>query len=209
MTLPNQNPDYYDDLDLSFKQAWEVIQNGLKDRNCPAHAPVVGTVDADGAPQLRVMILRDVCRDTRTLRFNTDARSQKITQMRVNGTTSILIYDAVAKVQLRLSGKAQVIMDGDVADTAWSQSTPFARRCYMAEASPGSAVPTPSSGLPDWIEGKQPSEYQLTGARPNFATLLFQAHQLEWLYLANVGHRRARWAWNAEENSWKGSWLIP
>lgn len=209
MTLPNINPDYYDDLDLSFERAWDVIQNGLKDRHSPAHAPVVGTVDEQGAPQLRVMILRDVCRDTRTLRFNTDARSHKITQMQVNGTTSILIYDAAAKVQLRLSGQAQVIVDGDLADAAWSQSTPFARRCYMAETSPGSEVLAPSSGLPDWIEGRQPSEAQLVDARPNFATLLFQAHQLEWLYLANAGHRRARWTWDAAQRLWSGRWLIP
>lgn len=209
MTLPNKNPDYYDDLNLSFEKAWDVIENGLKDRHSPAHAPVVGTVDEDGAPQMRIMILRDVCRDTRTLRFNTDARSQKITQMRVNGATSILIYDVAAKVQLRLSGAAQVVKDGDVADTAWSQSTPFARRCYMAEASPGSEVSTPSSGLPDWIEGKQPSEAQLVDARPNFATLLFQAEQLEWLYLANAGHRRARWTWGDVQGLWNGRWLIP
>ena len=209
MTSTNVNPDYYDDLDLSFEQAWEIIQNGLKDRHSPAHAPVVGTVDEQGAPQLRVMILRDVCRDTRTLRFNTDARSKKITQMRVNGTTSILIYDAASKVQIRLSGQAQVIVNGDVADTAWSQSTPFARRCYMAEASPGSEVSAPSSGLPEWIEGRQPNEDQLLDARPNFATLLFKAERVEWLYLANVGHRRARWTWDDQRNLWDGRWLIP
>lgn len=209
MTSANVNPHYYDDLDLSFEQAWEIIQNGLKDRHSPAHAPVVGTVDEQGAPQLRVMILRDVCRDTRTLRFNTDARSKKITQMRVNGTTSILIYDAAAKVQIRLSGQAQVIVNGDVADTAWSQSTPFARRCYMAEASPGSEVSAPSSGLPEWMEGRQPNEDQLLDARLNFATLLFKAERVEWLYLANVGHRRARWTWDDQRNLWDGRWLIP
>jgi len=209
MTFPNQNPDYYDDLDLSFEKAWDVIENGPKDRHSPAHAPVVGTVDEDGAPQLRVMILRDVCRDTRTLRFNTDVRSRKITQMRVNSATSILIYDVAAKVQLRLSGIAQVSKDGDVADTAWSQSTPFARRCYMAEVSPGSEVLAPSSGLPDWIQGRQPSEAQLVDARPHFATLLFQAKQLEWLYLANAGHRRARWTWDDVQGLWNGRWLIP
>ena len=209
MTSANTNPDYYDDLALSFEQAWNVIQNGLKDRNSPAHAPVVGTVDEFGAPQLRVMILRDACRDTRMLRFNTDARSQKITQMRANGKTSIQFYDAAAKVQLRLSGKAVAIVDGAVADTAWSQSTPFARRRYMAEASPGSEIPMPSSGLPDWIQGRQTSEPQLVDARPNFATLLFQAEQIEWLYLANAGHRRARWNWDAQWNLWDGRWLIP
>lgn len=209
MTLPNINPAHYDDLDLSFEQAWHIIQRGLTDRNSPAHAPVVGTVDADGTPQLRIMILRDASQSTRMLRFNTDARSQKITQMRMNAATSILIYDAAAKVQLRLSGKAEVIVDGDVADNAWSHSTPFARRCYMAEALPGSEVPLPSSGLPDWIQGRQPSEAQLVDARPNFATLLFQADQLEWLYLANAGHRRARWTWNDQQALWDGCWLIP
>lgn len=209
MTLPNINPDYYDDLDLSFEQAWDVIRTGVKDRNSAAHAPVVGTVDEYGAPQLRVMILRDASRDTRMMRFNTDVRSHKITQIGVNGATSILIYDVVAKVQLRLSGTAQVVNDGHVADTAWSQSTPFARRCYMAEASPGSEVLAPSSGLPEWIQGRQPSEDQLLDARPNFATLLFQANKLEWLYLANAGHRRARWTWDDAQGLWDGRWLIP
>lgn len=209
MTLANTNPEHYDDLDLSFERAWAVIQNGVKDRNSPAHAPVIGSVDEQGAPQLRVMILRDACRDTRTLRFNTDARSQKISQMRANGKASVLIYDVAAKVQLRLSGTAEVVIDSDIADMAWSQSTPFARRCYMAEASPGSEIPLPSSGLPDWIEGRQPTEAQLVDARPNFATLLFHADQIEWLYLANAGHRRARWTWDDQRALWNGSWLIP
>lgn len=209
MTLAHANPDFYDDLELSFQHAWDIMQGGLTDRHSAAHAPVVGTVDANGAPQLRVIILRNVCRDTRMFRFHTDARSHKIDQMRKNGTTSILIYDASAKLQLRVSGQSRVVVDGDVADGAWSQSTPFARRCYMAQTAPGSEVAGPSSGLPDWIEGKQPSEAQLVDARPNFATLLFEANQLEWLYLANVGHRRARWTWDAEQASWNGRWLVP
>ena len=39
--------------------------------------------------------------------------------------------------------------------------------------------------------------------------LLVEIETIEWLYLANAGHRRARWQWDALQNSWAGSWLIP
>jgi hypothetical protein len=160
-------------------------------------------------PQLRIMILRDVSRDARTLRFHTDSRSTKAEQLRQNPATSVLIYDPAAKVQIRMSGKTHFTATGDLADMAWSASTPFARRCYMAEASPGTPLAEPSSGLPDWIAGKQPEENQLADYRANFAALLVEVDTIEWLYLANAGHRRARWQWDAVQNSWAGRWLIP
>ena len=79
----------------------------------------------------------------------------------------------------------------------------------MAEAAPGTPLAEPSSGLPDWIAGKQPEEEQLAGYRANFAALLVEVDTIEWLYLANSGHRRARWQWDALQNSWAGRWLIP
>lgn len=209
MNLSDSLPAYYDDLALSFEEAWGVIAAGVTNRNSPSHMPAVGTADVLGVPQLRIMILRDVSRDARTLRFHTDSRSIKAEQLRQNPATSVLIYDPAAKVQIRMSGKAYVTAMGDMADTAWSTSTPFARRCYMAEAAPGTPCAKPSSGLPDWIEGKQPDEEQLADYRSNFAALLVEIETIEWLYLANVGHRRARWQWHASQNIWAGSWLIP
>ena len=202
-------PAYYNDLDASFAEAWNVVEAGVTDRKSPAHTPTVGTVDADGTPQLRIMILREVSRDSRSLRFHTDARSDKITQLQRGTAASVLVYDAAAKAQIRLSGRAHIAADGDVADMAWSGSTPFARRCYMAEAAPGTSITQPSSGLPEWIEGKQPEEEQLTDYRGNFAALMFQADSIEWLYLANPGHRRARWHWDQTQNLWLGNWLVP
>lgn len=79
----------------------------------------------------------------------------------------------------------------------------------MAEAAPGTPLANPSSGLPEWIEGKQPDEAQLANYRGNFAALVVQIDAVEWLYLANAGHRRARWQWDATQNSWSGDWLVP
>ena len=209
MNALNSLPTYYDDLELSFEEAWGLVGVGLTNRHSPAHMPTVGTVDASGTPQLRIMVLRDMSRDARTIRFHTDSRSIKADQLRKNPATSVLIYDHAAKIQIRLSGKTRLISNGDVADTAWSTSTPFARRCYMAEVGPGTPIAKSSSGLPEWIQGKQPEEEQLTDYRSNFAAMLVEIDTVEWLYLANVGHRRARWQWDAAQNSWAGSWLVP
>ena len=206
--LPSQ-PAYYDDLGLSFEEAWNLVEAGSTDRNSPAHTPTVGTVDETGAPQLRIMILRDASRVARTLRFHTDLRSIKAAQVRNNVATSVLFYDVSAKLQIRMSGQTHLLPIGDVADAAWSNSTPFARRCYMAEAAPGLPIAGPSSGLPEWIQGKKPDEAQLADYRPNFSTMLVEIQSVEWLYLANAGHRRACWQWQDAQKSWQGSWLVP
>ena len=209
MTELKSVPAYYDDLDLSFEEAWGLIAVGLSNRHSPAHMPTVGTVDATGTPQLRIMVLRDVLRDARLLRFHTDSRSIKADQLRQNPATSVLIYDHPAKIQIRFSGKTHLAHKGEVADTAWAASTPFARRCYMAVAAPGTPVAEPSSGLPEWIQGKQPDEADLLNYRDNFAALLVEIDTIEWLYLANAGHRRARWQWDDVQKLWQGSWLVP
>ena len=198
--------DFYDDLDLSLNKAWAVIEPGALKRASPAHTPVVATIGLDGFPQQRVMVLRAANRDKRLLRFHTDIRSDKIKQ---KGPASVLMYDAAEKVQLRLAGQITVQSEGAEVDAAWRDSTTFARRCYMAHTAPGSIAAEPNSGLPGWIEGQQPSEQQLTEYRPNFALLWLSVTTIEWLYLANSGHRRAKWIWNDSALLWSGCWLVP
>lgn len=201
-------PDFYDNLELSLAELQRVVEEGVSNRHSAAHHPIVANVDTKGAPQQRVLILRDCDWAHRQLRFHTDSRSEKISQYSERAATSVLIYDELAKVQIRLSGSVR-LGDGDVSDAAWDRSTPFARRCYMAVGAPGSVVDQPTSGLPDWIAGKQPVEEQLTPVRGNFATLIVTVDSVEWLYLANAGHRRAKWQWNETTQKWSGNWLIP
>lgn len=203
------NPDFYNDLDLSFTKAWDVIEPGATKRSSPAHTPVVATVGDVGEPQLRVMVLRAADRTARRLRFHTDMRSNKLREIRQRSTASVLMYDPELKLQLRLSGHISVATESDEVDQAWYNSTTFARRCYMADAAPGSLSNEATSGLPAWIEGKQPEEGQLVGARADFALLWFEVRSLEWLYLANVGHRRAKWDWDHATGKWSGRWLVP
>lgn len=204
-----ETPPFYNDLDLSFAKAWDLIEPGASKRTSPAHTPVVASVDAQGHPQVRIMVLREADRLIRRLRFHTDVRTAKCAEIGSKNAASVMMYDPDEKLQLRLSGLATVETVGEMVDLAWRNSTPFARRCYMAETAPGVTAAEPTSGLPVWIEGKQPTEEQLVEARANFAILWFDVQTIEWLYLANAGHRRAKWIWDGERARWSGQWLIP
>ncbi len=208
MIMTDQSEAFYNDLALSLSRARDMVIVGTKDRRSAAHTPVVASVDAAGRPSQRVMILRAVDWPQRLLRFHTDLRSAKTSEMD-EAAASVLIYDADAKIQLRLSGHGRIESVSGAAEAAWEGSTLFARRCYMAEAAPGQAIAHPSSGLPHWIEGKQPSDAEIAPARGNFAILLIQFDMIEWLFLANQGHRRTRWQWDETAAQWQGSWLIP
>lgn len=187
--------------------AWRLIGKGVTDRRCAAHHPVVATVDASGRPDQRVMILRAADQQRGVVQFNTDIRSPKVLQIGDSAPAHVLIYEPAAKVQLRLSGSAHIESDGPAAQRAWQQATNFARRCYLAEQGPGTVMAEGTSGLPGWAEGIQPSDAQIIPARANFAVLQMELQSLDWLHLANSGHRRARIS--RDGGQWIGQWLQP
>ena len=203
------DPEFYDDLSLSFAKAQSLIEPGATERRSEAHCPTVATLDANGLPSQRVMILRHVNWAARKLRFHTDARSTKTLTLSKRNAASVLFYLPEAKIQLRLNGTISMTTTGDEVDQAWNNATLFARRAYMATTAPGTVVEEPVSGLPAFIEGRQPTEQDITPARENFALLHVEFDTVEWLYLANSGHRRARWRWGLDCENWEGRWLIP
>jgi hypothetical protein len=195
----------FDTLEAVLADAAAQLARAARDRKSPMHVPVVGTPDGD----LRMMVLRACDPDMALLRLHTDARSPKAAAVMAQGAASLLAHDPVTKTQLRLRGPARIETSGPVADAAWAASTPFARRCYLAMAAPGTSAGEPVSGLPIEIEGQQPSEDQLIPARANFAVLLIEPTSLDWLYLANSGHRRAQFARAAVGQAWQGTWAVP
>ena len=179
------------------------LQRGASSRKSGMHTMVVGTADGD----MRVMVLRDYDAATRELRFHTDVRSPKIATMAARPAVHVLAYDPEAKVQIRMRGTARVESAGPVADAAWAESTNFAKRCYLAQAGPGSPADEPTSGLPEWAEGINPDDAQIADARENFAVVLVQVNRFDWLYLANSGHRRAQVVYMDGEPEF--TWLVP
>lgn len=204
-----QEESYLNDLSLSLEKSWELLVEGKKDRNSPLHTLAIGTVDPDGIPKQRIMVLREVIREKRLLRFNTDARVSKVTDIGDSSPVSALCYHPEAKIQLRLSGTARIETVSPATEVAWNRASLYGKRCYLADPAPGTEVDLPTSGLDSDIEGRKPEEAEVSSARVNFAILLIEVEHIEWLYLAHTGHRRAKFSWNNKQNQWDSIWLVP
>lgn len=197
-----------DDLDAVRADVFRRLARAAKDRRSAMHTPVIGSVRADGMPSQRVMVLRAFDPANATLRFHTDARAAKTSDLGDGGPISVLCYDPGAKRQFRLSGAGRIEAEGAVADQAWAAATLFARRCYLADPAPGTISERPVSGLSPELEGRLPDgEAEVAPGRANFAVLLAQIDTIEFLHLAHTGHRRA--IFRREGKAWHGQWLVP
>ncbi|MEE4316914.1 pyridoxamine 5'-phosphate oxidase family protein [Erythrobacter dokdonensis] len=192
-----------------FEQLDEIRQDcanrlirAARDRKSPMHTPVIVTADVDA----RVMVLRAFDMALWRLRLHTDTRAPKARAIAADPRVAAVFYDKGAKIQLRVRGTARIESEGVEADAAWAASTNFARRCYLGDG-PGALSQKATSGLPPEFEGVEPDDAQLLPARENFAVLLIDIVELDWLYLAHTGHLRAQFSRAGED--WEGRWVAP
>ncbi len=201
MASPNRvaEPPFYDDLDLSLAQAWAMLVDGAANRRAGFRTATLATVRA-GLPRARTVVLRAADPRARELRVHTDLRSPKADEIRAFPRAQLVFYDAEAKVQLRIDGSCCLRIDDRYADEAWASSRPMSRACYRAPHPPGALLASPDLGLTG-PEGQD-------AGRGNFAAIRIEVLELEWLYLAHAGHRRARYAWDGD-GAPRGEWLAP
>lgn len=188
------------DVEADLKQR---LIRAAKDRRSPMHVPAVVTSDVDA----RGMVLREFNSDAWTLRFHTDTRAPKVAAIEADPRMAVLFYDKGTKIQIRAKGTGRILRDDPVTNVAWDNGSNFARRCYLGEG-PGAASGAPTSGLPAEFEGHEPTDEQLVPARANFAVLLVELEELDWLYLAHTGHVRAQFT-KAEDGNWSARWVSP
>lgn len=189
-------PDWYDDLDGSMAEGWGLLVRGAADRRSPMHTIAVATVDAEGLPSVRTVVLRAVDPTAWRIRFHTDARSRKLDELSRQPTVAVLAYHPAAKIQLRLTGHARVLA-GDAAAPIWANVTPHGRQCYRVAKAPGEPIATPTEGASMDDDGRE-----------RFRAVEVDVASIEWLYLAAAGHRRARFRRDAAGRI-AGEWLVP
>ena len=180
--------------------AWRRLEDAVRDRRSALHNPTLVTLGLDGAPRARTVVLRAVEASRGELRVHTDIRSAKVEELARDGRASLHVYDAEARLQLRLKGRAVVERDGPAADAAWAEAQPMSRLTYRVEPGPGAVIPAAHA----YDGGAEASDGESRG-RWNFAVVIVTAESLETLSLAHDGHVRARF----DLESGKGAWLTP
>jgi hypothetical protein len=172
---------------------------GASDRRSAFHTPTIATIGVDGRPRLRTVVLRAVDAAARSLRFHTDRRSEKITELAREPRTAAHFYDPAAKIQVRVEGTAQVHGGDEVALGAWQSSQRMSRICYGTAPGPGTRIPT---GDGFTLPSAAP---EIDAGQENFVAVVVRALRVEWLYLDHLGHRRAIF----DETDGTRSWLAP
>ena len=198
-----REPEHDGDLDAVLAAAWRLLARGVRDRHAPAHTPALATLTAAGTPTVRTVVLRGCDPARRQLVIHTDRRSGKVAEIAACPAGMVHVYEPARKLQLRLTCHLQVHMDDALAGERWAGSRPRSRECYQVTAAPGSALADPAATVFDAAATRDGAEH--------FAVVSARVDALEWLYLAEAGHRRARFTWHGDEAgaACEATWLVP
>ena len=87
-------------------------------------------------PDLRTIVLRKIEKEPFKIFFNSDFRSPKINQLKINNKCSVLFYDLIRKMQLRLQCRASINYKNTLSRKVWDKTSLQSRKCYMAPYPP-------------------------------------------------------------------------
>ena len=189
-----------------LESGFRFLHEGARDFKSPFHRASLTTIDG-GRPQVRMVILREFSEQDRTLICHCDSRSPKVSEIRSNPNVSWLFYHPGKWLQVRLSGTASVHTDDEAAEAQWEKVGLTHRINYCAKNPPGTPTEKPASGLPDFLRDKAPQMLDAAQARKNFAAIVFQFDEMDWLLLKLTGHIRAKFYWKNDRMG--ASWVIP
>ena len=171
------------------RRVWAELQRATADRHHDWRTPVLATVDPQGAPQARTVVLRSADAGSGQLVFFTDSRSPKVAELQANPAAALVFWSRRLQWQLRVGVRAVVQTEGPQVDAAWARvGQSAAAGDYLSAQAPGSVVDAATtSGT----------------AQHHFAVVTAQVEHWDWLELSRDGHRRARLVDRGVE------WLVP
>ena len=197
-------PAYYEDFKEIKKKIWSMLDDAVTNRSSQFRIPVFicgDQKDIDG----RILVLRKSHKSNNLVQLHSDIRSDKILKLKNNKNASILFYDKEEKIQVRLKVECIVNHDNEVTKESWLKTGHTSRKCYLVDNGPGTESCIPTSGLKPELDNFEFTMEQSEIGYKNFTVIQCKVKNIEWLYLAAKGHRRAKF--DLENN--KESWLVP
>ena len=197
-------PAYYENLVEIQNKYWSMLDDAVTNRSSPFRIPVfmcANQNEIDG----RIVVLRKSDRKNNLLQFHTDFRSLKVEILKKNNKASLLFYDKEEKIQLRVKVNCEINNQNSTTEESWKKTQHISRRCYLTDSPPGTISNNPTSGMISQLEDFDYAMEQSEEGYKNFTVIKCKIISAEWLYLAAKGHRRAKFDF---ENN-KNTWLVP
>ena len=197
-------PAYYENLEEIQNKYWSMLDDAVTNRGSPFRIPVFMCANQDEIDG-RIVVLRKSDRKNNLLQFHTDFRSPKVKILKKNNKASLLFYDKEEKIQLRVKVDCEINNRNSTTEESWKKTQHISRRCYLTDSPPGTISENPTSGMISQLEDFDYTMEQSEEGYKNFTVIKCKIKSAEWLYLAAKGHRRAKFDF---ENN-KNSWLVP
>ncbi len=197
-------PAYYENLEEIQNKYWSMLDDAVTNRGSPFRIPVFMCANQDEIDG-RIVVLRKTDRKNNLLQFHTDLRSPKVKILKNNNKASLLFYDKEEKIQLRVKVNCEINNQNSITEESWKKTQHISRRCYLTDSPPGTISENPTSGMISQLEDFDYTMEQSEEGYKNFTVIKCKIKSAEWLYLAAKGHRRAKFDF---ENN-KNSWLVP
>ena len=197
-------PAYYENLEEIQNKYWSMLNDAIINRNSPFRIPVFICSYEDKVDG-RIVVLRKSDREKNLLHFHTDIRSTKVNILNKNKTASLVFYDKEEKIQLRVKVDCIINNQNSITEASWKKTQHISRRCYLTDNPPGTISDSPTSGMISKLEDFDYTLEQSEKGYKNFTVIQCKIKNIEWLYLAAKGHRRAKFDFETNKNGW----LIP
>lgn len=184
---------------MTLTEAWERVLNQIKEAVAESGHPfrfvTLATVDKNNTPHQRTVVLRDLSKG-RMFTIYTDSRSDKVSQIRENDSVSLLFYNDMEKLQLRITGTATIVKAGEEYKRHWEISASRSPHSYTSVVPPGTEILKPEKAYHWHLE-----------RTPNFCLIKIEAGRMEFLQLDGVRHIRSEKIFRDEEEMVR--WIAP
>jgi pyridoxamine 5'-phosphate oxidase len=169
---------------------WAELGRATQDRHHYWRTPVLATTDEEGLPDARTIVLREVDAKKAQLRFYTDGRSAKIAQLANQPNALLMFWSKRLNWQLRVKATITANSTGPLVESVWARVSQSASAGdYLSPSAPGTALQEATSTMPS--------------DKHHLVVLSAEVHEIDWLELSRLGHRRAR----LRTDTW--NWLTP
>ncbi len=178
------------------------LRRAIRNNRRDAHNRYVqlATVSSDGSPSVRTVVFRNLLGQPDRIVMVTDARSEKVADIRHDARGEICWYFSRTREQFRLGGTLELVGPGDDESRleTWNTLSPSARAQFHWPSPAASPVTSP----------RELNDDELLAPPDDFLLLVLDIHRTDHLQLR--GSPQRRWlSTRGEDGSWRALAVNP